>query len=91
MILTKYPKVSDVLQSAPEVAAWLEAASVGVNVHMTDRLLDPDAEPQEVPCEGVEHVHEVSIVRREASVCVHPLKVRASWVQTYRSQYLITC
>lgn len=91
MILTKYPKVSDLLQSAPEVAAWLEAASVGVNVDMADRLLDPDAETQGAPCEGVEHVHEVSIVRREASVCVHPLKVWASRVQTYRSEYLISC
>lgn len=90
-MLTKYPKVSDLLQSAPEVAAWLVAASVGVDVDMTDRLLDPDAETQGPPCEGVEHVHEVSIVRREAPVCVRPLKVWASRVQTYRSGYLITC
>lgn len=58
---------------------------------MADRLLDPDAEAQGAPCEGVEHVHEVSVVRREASVCVHPLKVWASRVQTYRSEYVITC
>lgn len=45
IVLTKYSKVSDLLQSPPEVAAWLEAASIGVNIYMADRLLDPDAEP----------------------------------------------
>lgn len=82
LVLTKYPKVSDLLQSAPEVAARLEAASVGVNVHVTDGLLDPDAEARGASSEGVEDVHEVSVVRRQPPVSVHPLKVRTSRVQT---------
>lgn len=45
VVLTKYPKVSDLLQGPPEVAAWLEATSIGVNIYMADRLLDPNAEP----------------------------------------------
>lgn len=81
-VLTNYPKVSDLLQSAPEVAARLEAAAVGVNVDMTDGLLDPDAETQGASREGVEDVHKVSVVRRQAPVSVHPLKAWASRVQT---------
>lgn len=46
VILTKYPKVSNLLQGPPEVAAGLEAASVGVNVYVANGLLDPDAETQ---------------------------------------------
>lgn len=45
VVLTKYSKVSDFLQGSPEVAAWLEVASIGVNIYMANRLLDPDAEP----------------------------------------------
>lgn len=53
---------------------------------MADGLLDPDAEAQGAPCEGVEDVHKVSVVRGETPVGVHPLKVRASWVQTCRQR-----
>lgn len=83
-ILTEYPKISDLLQGPPEVAARLEAASIRVNVNMANRLLDPDAEAQGPPREGVEDVHEVSVIRRETPMGVHPLKVRTSWVQTCR-------
>lgn len=85
-LLTKYPIVSNLLQGPSEVAAWLEAASVGVNVHMANRLLNPDAETQGAPCEGVEDVHKVSIIRGETSVGVHPLKVRTGRVQTCRQR-----
>lgn len=84
-VLTKYPQVSDLLQSTPEVAPRLEAASVGVNVHMTDGLLDPDAETQGASREGVEDVHKVSVVGRQPPVGMHALKVWASRVQTCRS------
>ena len=83
-VLTEHPKVSDLLKGAPEVAARLEAATVWVNVHVADRLLDADAEAQAAPCEGVEDVHEVSIIWGQAPVGVLPLKVRTSWVQTCR-------
>lgn len=82
MILTKNPIVSDFFQGTSEVATRLEASSVGVNVHMPDRLLDPNAESQRASCESVKHVNEVSVVRREASVGVLALEVRTSWVQT---------
>lgn len=82
VILTKYPEVSDLLQSPPEIAAWLEAASIGVNVYVAHRLLDPNAETQGAPRESVEDVYKVSVVRGEAPVGVLALKVRTSWVQT---------
>lgn len=49
---------------------------------MADGLLDPDAETQGASREGVEDVHKASVVGRQAPVSVHPLKVRASRVQT---------
>lgn len=82
LVLTKYPKVSDLFQSTPEVAARLEAASVGVNVDVTDRLLDPNAETQRASREGVQDVHKVRVVRRQPPVSVRPLKVRTGRVQT---------
>lgn len=85
-ILTKYPKVSDLLQGSPQIAARLEAASVGVNVNVAHRLLDPDAETQGAPREGVEDVYKVSIVWGEASVGVLALKVWTSWIQTCRQR-----
>lgn len=86
IFLTKYPKVGNLFQGSPEVAAWLEAASVGVNVYMSNRLLDPDAETKGAPCESVEDVHKVGVIRGEAPVGVFPLKVRTSWVQTCRQE-----
>lgn len=82
--LTKYPKVSDLIQGPSQVAAGLEAASVGVDVHVAHRLLDSDAEAQRAPGEGVQHVHKVSIVGGEAPVGMHPLKVGTGWIQTCR-------
>lgn len=84
LVLTEKPKVCNLLQGPSEVAAWLEAASIGVNVHMANRLLDPNAETQGAPREGVQDVHKVSIIWRETPVGVLPLKVRTSWVQTCR-------
>lgn len=46
MSLTEQAEVSDLLQRPPQVAAGLEAAPVGIDVHMADGLLDPDAEAQ---------------------------------------------
>lgn len=80
--LTKYPEVCDLLQGPPHVAAGLEAASIGVDVHVAHGLLDSDAEAQRAPGEGVQHVHKVSVVGGEAPVGMHPLKVGTSWVQT---------
>lgn len=85
-IFTKYPKVSDFLQGAPHVAARLEAAPVGVDVHMADGLLYPDAETQRTPSVGVEDVHEVGVIWREAPVGVFALKVRSGWIQTFRKR-----
>lgn len=44
--LTKQAKVSDLLQRPPQVAAGLEPSPVGVDVHVANGLLDPDAEAQ---------------------------------------------
>jgi len=82
VILTKQSIVGDLLQGAPEVAARLEAPSVGVDVHVAHRLLDADAETQGAPGEGVQHVHKVGVVRGEAAVGVLPLKVWAGWIET---------
>ena len=49
---------------------------------MAHRLLDADAEAQRAPGEGVEDVHEVSVVRGEPPVGVLALEVRAGGIQT---------
>lgn len=41
--LTKEAKFGYCFQRALQIAAWLEAASIGVDVHMAYRLLDADA------------------------------------------------
>lgn len=51
---------------------------------MADGLLDPDAETQGAPREGVQDVHKVGVVGGEAPMGVHPLKVGAGRVQTCR-------
>lgn len=86
VILTKYPKVGNLLQGPPEIAAWLEAASIGINVYVAHRLLDPNAETQGTPREGVEDIYKMSIVWREAPVGMFALKVWSSWIQSYRQR-----
>lgn len=80
--LTEQAEVSDLLQRPPQVAARLEAAPVGIDVHVANRLLDPDTEAQRAPREGVQDVHKVGIVGGKAPVGVHPLKVGTGRVQT---------
>lgn len=43
VILTKEAKFGYCFQRALQIAAWLVAASIGVDVHMAYRLLDADA------------------------------------------------
>lgn len=49
---------------------------------MANGLLDPDAEAQRAPREGVQDVHKVGVVGGEAPVGVHPLEVGTGRVQT---------
>lgn len=80
--LTEKAEVGNLLQRPPQVAARLEAAPIGIDVHVADGLLDPDAEAQRAPREGVQDVHKMRVVGGEAPVGVHPLKVRTGRVQT---------
>lgn len=78
--LTKYAKVCDLLQGSSKVAARLEAASIGINIYMANRLLDANAQTQRASSESVKDIYKVSVVWRQASVSMFTLKVRTGWV-----------
>lgn len=63
MVRTQQSVLGQVLVQVLDVAAWLEGATVGVEIKVSHRLLDAHTEPHVLLGEGVDGVHKVGIVR----------------------------
>lgn len=79
-VFTKYSITGNFLQSSSQVAARLEASSIGVYIHMADRLLDTDTETQGTSGECVEDIYKMGIIWGQPSVGVGSFEVWSSWV-----------
>lgn len=75
--------MSDPHQSVLDVAAWLESASVGVNVDVAHSPLDADAAVRGASGVGVQDVHKLGIVWGEGAGGVCVLEGGTSRVQTW--------
>ncbi len=65
-----------------DVAAWLESATVGVNVNVAHGSLDADAAIRGSPGVGVQYVHKLSIVFGQGVLVVCMLEGGTSRIQT---------
>ena len=69
-------------QGILEVAAWLEGASVGVNVNVAHRPLDANAAVGGAPGVGVQDVHKLGIISGKGALVICMLKGGTSRIQT---------
>lgn len=74
--------ICDRPQDIIESTAWLEVTPVGVDVDVTHRHLNADAQAKGARV-GVQDIHEVCVVRGQPLVDVRPFKQRPSRIQTY--------
>lgn len=83
---TVYAVGGDELHGVLNVAARLEGATVGVNVHVTHGSLDADAEVRRASGVCVQDVHKGGIVRWQTPRTVCILKAGARRVQTWKNR-----
>lgn len=80
--LTPDSILDNVIVDVHEVAAGLKCPPVGIEVEMSHRLLDADAEAHVLLGEGVDGVHKVRIIRRQAVGRGHAFEEGASRIKT---------
>lgn len=64
------PFQCDPQQSILNVAAWLESASIGVNVDVADWSLDADAAVWGAPSVGVQDVHKLGVTSGQGALVI---------------------
>lgn len=69
-------------QGVLDVAAWLEGASIGVDVNVAHWPLDADAAVWGTPGVSVQDVHKLGIISGQGVLIVCMLKSGASRIQT---------
>lgn len=72
----------DPQQCVLDVAAWLESASIGVNVDVAHGSLDADAAVRGAPGVGVQDVHKLGVASGQGALVVCVLKGGTSRIQT---------
>lgn len=72
----------DPQQCVLDVAAWLESASVGVDVDVAHGSLDANAAVRGAPGVGVQHVHKLGVVFGQGVLVVCVLEGGTSRIQT---------
>lgn len=82
LYLTEEPVLAYVLVNVMQVTSWLEVSSVGVEVIMSHSLLDAHTEAQVFLGEGVDRIHELSVIRRQSVCGRHAFKQGPRWIQT---------